>query len=132
MSSQKGVSTIIVAIALLSLLVFGYLTWMRFFQNPQNQEVVPVLVIASDNLGLVKIELWIDQSLYSTDFSSTGPNFIKQYTFTWVTGSYLAGQHTLMVKAYDRAGNIGNSETITVTLTKSGNQSFKPVTFTIK
>ncbi|HSX27230.1 MAG TPA: Ig-like domain-containing protein [Patescibacteria group bacterium] len=60
---------------------------------------------ATDNLGVTKLEIWIDGYLkktFSSSSFSTGYS-IKQY-----------GTHTITVKAYDAAGNIGQAGVVVV------------------
>ncbi len=66
-----------------------------------------VSVTASDNVGIARVELWVDGALGATDTSSP-------YDFT--IGALTPGQHSLQAKAYDAAGNVGSSSTITVTM----------------
>jgi len=68
---------------------------------------VSVLVNATDNVGVVKVELYVDGVLYGT--SATAP-----FTIKWSTRKVATGAHTLQSKAYDAAGNVGASSTITV------------------
>ena len=71
--------------------------------------LVPVNVSASDNVGVTRVDLWINGSLYATD--TTSP-----YAFSWDTTKLADGSNTLQVTAYDAAGNQGNSSKITVTV----------------
>ena len=64
---------------------------------------------ASDNVGVTKVEFYLDGALKSTD--TTSP-----YSWSWDTTSAANGSHTLVSKAYDAAGNVGTSATITVTV----------------
>jgi hypothetical protein len=63
-----------------------------------------VYVDAMDNVGVVKVELYVDGKLTAT---STGSPF----TTTWTV---VRGQHTLQCKAYDAAGNVGISPGVLV------------------
>lgn len=58
---------------------------------------------ASDNIAAAKLEIYIDGSLRS---SSTGSSVIS---YTWNTRKAGSGAHTVTVKAYDAAGNAGQS-----------------------
>ena len=63
---------------------------------------------ASDNVGVSKVEFYVDGTLKSTDTSSP-------YSYSWDTTSVSDASHTLMVKAYDAANNTGtDSESVTV------------------
>jgi subtilisin family serine protease len=68
---------------------------------------VSVAVSASDNVGVTKVELYVDKSLTST--SSTAP-----FTTSWNPKKAATGPHQLQCYAYDAAGNVGYSAIITV------------------
>ena len=70
---------------------------------------VSVSVKASDNVGVAKVELYVDGSLTAT--STTAP-----FTTKWNTNpkGVAKGAHTLQTKAYDAAGNVGISAIVTV------------------
>jgi hypothetical protein len=70
---------------------------------------ITVTASASDNVGVVKVEFYIDSVLKST--VTTSP-----YTFSWNTTTVANGSHTIFSKAYDAAGNVGTSATVTVTV----------------
>ena len=63
---------------------------------------------ASDEIGLTRVEWWIDGNLVGTLMQ--GP-FSTPWTAT-------PGNHTLVVKAYDRAGNVGQTAPIQFTVKK--------------
>lgn len=63
---------------------------------------------ASDNVGVTKVELYVDGKLSATDTSS--PYSFSVNTKKWARGS----SHTLQCKAYDAAGNVGASQIVTV------------------
>jgi pseudomonalisin len=67
---------------------------------------------ASDNIGVSKVEFYLDGALQSTD--TTSP-----YSWSWNTATAANGSHSLFSKAYDAAGNIGTSSTVTVTVSNS-------------
>jgi subtilisin family serine protease len=66
-----------------------------------------VQVSASDNVRVVKNELYVDGVLAAT--STTAP-----FTIKWTTRKATAGAHALQCKAYDAAGNAATSSAITV------------------
>jgi len=66
-----------------------------------------ILVSASDNVRVVKNELYVDGVLTAT--SSTAP-----FTIKWSTRKVAAGSHLIKCKAYDAAGNSGLSSELTV------------------
>jgi hypothetical protein len=71
-----------------------------------------VTASASDNVGVTKVEFYLDGTLQSTD--TTSP-----YSWSWNTTTSANGSHSLVSKAYDAAGNIGTSATVTVTVSNS-------------
>ena len=62
--------------------------------------VVTVTTVASDNVGVVKVELYVDNALVATTTSAP-------WSLTWNTAGYSTGTHQLLTKAYDAAGNTG-------------------------
>ncbi|MGE5141628.1 MAG: Ig-like domain-containing protein [Rudaea sp.] len=78
--------------------------------------VVPVAASASDNVGVTRVELYVNNSLYATLVSSP-------YTFTWDTTAMPDGSYSLHTLAYDAAGAIGASAPVHVSV---GNDSTPP------
>ncbi|HXH41803.1 MAG TPA: Ig-like domain-containing protein, partial [Thermoanaerobaculia bacterium] len=68
-----------------------------------------VTASASDNVGVTKVEFYLDGALASTDTSSP-------YSWSWNTTTASNASHSLSTKAYDAAGNVGTSATVTVTV----------------
>jgi len=68
---------------------------------------VTVSVVASDNIGVTKVELYIDGQFYGTDTSTP-------YAFGWNTRRVAPGAHVLTSKAYDAQGNTSVSAPVTV------------------
>ena len=66
---------------------------------------------ATDNTGVTKVEFYVDNSLKGTD--TTSP-----YSMTLDSLTLSEGDHTLMGKAYDTAGNIGTSPVIIFTVSR--------------
>jgi chitinase len=62
---------------------------------------------ASDNVGVVKVEFYVDGSLLCSDASSP-------YTCAWHIAAANNKSYILQAKAYDAAGNVGLSPRITV------------------
>lgn len=72
---------------------------------------VTVQLSGSDNVGVSKVELLVDaQLMQSQAFNPVLPIISTQ--LTWKVS--LAGFHTLSAKAYDAAGNVGQSGTVSV------------------
>ena len=74
----------------------------------------PVSVAATDNVGVTRVELWIDGTLAGTDTSAP-------YGFT--LGALTAEQHLLQARAYDAANNVGLSSSVTVTISTASGPS---------
>jgi Bacterial Ig domain len=72
---------------------------------------ISVTATSSDDVGVVKLELYVDATVYSTILTPASPA-----SFTWNTSSYSNASHTLQTKAYDAAGNTGTSTVINVTV----------------
>lgn len=66
---------------------------------------VTVNASATDNVAVTKMEVYIDGSLKST--SSSG-----SISYNWNTGKLSRGQHIILVKAYDAAGNVGSTQVV--------------------
>lgn len=56
---------------------------------------------ASDDVGVTKVDFYVDSSLKASDTSAP-------YSFQWDTGLIGNGSHTLIAKAYDAAGNVSS------------------------
>lgn len=70
---------------------------------------VTVSASATDNVGVTKLELYVDGTLALS--ATSGP-----LSYSWNTTLVANGSHTLVSKAYDAANNVGASSTVTVTL----------------
>lgn len=68
-----------------------------------------VTASASDNVGVTKVEFYLDGTLTATD--TTSP-----YSWSWTTTSSTNGTHTLTSKAYDAAANSAVSSPVSVTV----------------
>ena len=77
---------------------------------------VNVTATASDNIAVTKMEIYIDGTLKTSNTNATS------LTYSWNTTTYANGSHTIVSKAYDAAGNVGTSATITVTVSNGGSQ----------
>ncbi len=70
---------------------------------------VTISATASDNVGVSKVEFYLNNVLQSTDTASP-------YSFNWNTAVLANGSYTLSTKAYDAAGNVGQSSATIVTV----------------
>jgi len=80
-----------------------------------------VAASASDNVGVIKVEFYVNGVLQATDTASP-------YLFSWNTTSLSNGSYTLSVKAYDAAGNVGQSSAVTVTVNNVASDTTPPAT----
>jgi chitodextrinase len=76
---------------------------------------VNVTANASDNVGVTKVEFYVDSVLKVTD--TTSP-----YGFGWDTPPVLNGAHSISAKAYDAVGNTA-SDSVTVTVQNGDTQA---------
>lgn len=74
---------------------------------------------ASDNVGVTKVEFYVDGALLST--VNTAP-----YATNWATTSTTNGSHNLTARAYDAAGNVGNAAAIQVTVNNTTTDTQPP------
>ncbi len=79
--------------------------------NSSVSGTVSVTANASDNAGVVKVELYVNGVLTASDSSAP-------YLFAWDTAPLSVGSYTLSAKAYDAAGNVGLSGNLSVTVVK--------------
>jgi hypothetical protein len=77
---------------------------------------VTLTATASDNVGISKVEFYIDGTMTSTVTATP-------YNYTWDTTAATNATHTLSVKAYDAAGNVGTASNISVTVNNSSSTS---------
>jgi subtilisin family serine protease len=68
---------------------------------------VSVTESATDNVGVTKVQLYVDGALYAS--STSAP-----FTIKWNTRKTARGPHYLRSRAYDAAGNIGTSDDVLV------------------
>lgn len=78
---------------------------------------VAVDVSYADNVGVTRAELYVNGSKVATDDTPA-------FAFAWDTAAYADGTYTLVAKAYDAAGNVGSSASVSVTL---GNDTIAPM-----
>ncbi|MDL2341839.1 MAG: Ig-like domain-containing protein [Patescibacteria group bacterium] len=76
---------------------------------------------ASDNVGVTKVVFYLDGALTSTE--TTKPYCLANDNgttcYAWNSTTVANGSHSFQAKAYDAAGNIGSSATLTVNINNS-------------
>src|SRR5438270_5406656 len=77
---------------------------------------INVTATASDNVGVTKMEIYIDGALKTSNTNLTS------LTYSWNTTTAANGAHTITSKAYDAANNVGTSATVNVTVSNGGTQ----------
>jgi chitinase len=76
--------------------------------NAKVSNTVDVMASASDNVGVVKVEYYVNGTLKGTDDA-------EPYLFSWDTLAVTPGVYSISAKAYDAVGNVGDS-TVTVSV----------------
>ena len=76
--------------------------------NAKVSGTVSITVNVTDNVKVKKVQLMVD-GVYVTQ------NLSAPYTTTWNASAATAGTHTIYCRGIDTAGNVGVSQTITVT-----------------
>ncbi len=74
---------------------------------------------ASDNVGVSKVEFYIDGALQATDTTSPYSTTVNSTTLS-------NGSHSLTAKAYDAAGNVGTSSAVNFTVSNSTSDTTPP------
>jgi len=69
---------------------------------------VLVTATATDNVGVSKVEFYVNNALKSSDASAP-------YGFTWKVPTKRGITYQIHAKAYDAKGNVGTSGVVTVT-----------------
>jgi hypothetical protein len=70
---------------------------------------VTISASASDNVGIAQVDFYVDGQLLTSDT-------LAPFSVTWNTKKVSLGNHTLFARAFDTAGNMAQSPTITVTV----------------
>jgi hypothetical protein len=72
--------------------------------------LVTVLASASDNVGVSRVELYVDGKTWPVSLSQKAP-----FTNYWDSRNAASGSHTLQCVAFDAAGNRASSQIVTLT-----------------
>ena len=87
--------------------------------NPLNNAsvagTISVSALASDNVGVAGVQFKVDGANLGAEVTAT------PYSTSWNTTTVADGTHTITAIARDAAGNIGSSQTVTVTVTNTTN-----------
>lgn len=75
---------------------------------------VPVTAQATDNVGVVKTEFFLDGQFIQEILHSAPGLPVTTDSIQWDTLPYSIGQHTLIARAWDTAGNFGDSPPVVV------------------
>lgn len=75
--------------------------------------VITLNATASDNVGVTRVEFYVDGALKATDGNSP-------YSATLDSTTLANGTHALVAKAYDAAGNVGSSSSVTFSVSNGG------------
>jgi leucyl aminopeptidase len=67
---------------------------------------------ASDNVGVTRVDFLVDGAVVGSDTSAP-------YSLSWASTSVGNGSHTLGSKAYDAAGNVGTSASVSITVSNA-------------
>lgn len=121
----------------------GYLNrWLDVYAGPFQDAVAPTVTLtspaagstlsntvtvtgaATDNTNVTWVNFWVDGTLLNTDY--TAP-----YSFSWNTSIVTSGTHTIQLKAFDAAGNVGQSAATTVTVGNVADTSPPTVSITL-
>ncbi len=80
---------------------------------------VTVAANATDNVGVAKVDFYIDGAYKGTDTAAA-------YAYSWNTTGAAIGTHTLTARAYDAAGNTTTSSAVSVTVRNAAGLTFTP------
>ena len=78
---------------------------------------VTLAAVAADDLGVVKVEFYVDGQILTTDEAAP-------YAAAWNTAVATDELHTIVAVAYDAAGNTASTAPVTVLVSNTGNASF--------
>ncbi|MDD2309698.1 MAG: Ig-like domain-containing protein [Desulfuromonadaceae bacterium] len=78
-----------------------------------------VSATASDNVAVAKVEFYVNGTLQTSDTASP-------YSFSWNTSSLVNGSYSITAKAYDAAGNVGQSSAVQVTVSNAVTDTVAP------
>ncbi len=80
---------------------------------------VSLTASASDNVGVSRVEYFANGALLSA-------TNVAPFSYNWSSNSVANGTYSLTAKAYDAAGNVGQSSAVSVTITNAGTDTTAP------
>lgn len=83
---------------------------------PQNLRLgaqINVQVVANDDAGVTQIQMLVDNQPYN-QVNSQNPNGQNPFAATFVYAANMGGTHTILMRAFDSAGNVGSSNPLTL------------------
>lgn len=75
------------------------------YKGPTYSGVIPIMVNATDDVGVVRVEILVNDSLVAI-------MNVPPYTANWDSNTVPNGIVKLTAKAYDAAGNVGSSQIV--------------------
>jgi hypothetical protein len=75
--------------------------------------IVTLSANASDNIAVSRVDFYNGSTLLGSDTSAP-------YSFSWNTNGSTDGAYSLLAKAYDTSGNVGDSASVAVTVSNGG------------
>jgi len=132
---KNGVIIILATVGLLSCeepdTIIPAVTIISPMEGAIVDDTVRISCMASDNIGINKIELWIDGE-YSGNSDNSQPYYLEFFTSEYIPGS----QHVIVARAYDTSGNIADSSPITLTVSpgfmKTYGSTLNEMAFSVK
>jgi len=76
-------------------------------------ETIPIRATATDSTGVTRAELWVDDAVYSSESSPVAEGQ-RSFSVALDWRADARGSHKIVVKAYNMAGNVGESQPITL------------------
>jgi aqualysin 1 len=78
---------------------------------------ITLAATASDNVGVTRVDFYVDGN-------NVGNDTTEPYSVSWDTTTVSNGNHSIIARAFDAAGNMGSSTTVTVTANNPGFASY--------
>jgi len=85
--------------------------------TPPTGQIVTLQAAVQEAVGVNRVEWWVDGTLAGLRQGGEGLTSGDAMAFS-LPWSAAPGRHTLVIKAYDLAGNLGESESISFTVSR--------------